>query len=222
MKRIIIILVLTIFMFPISIKAYECSNADRERLQKLASNVSYILEEVDYENNIYFDVIFTGVSDEIKIYSDDKNVSYFNLSTEYISETESVRLSLGKTYIFEIKSKDVCFFETFRTITVNTPIYNIYYNDPICDNVKDYSLCQKWHDNSSITYDEFVQKVNNYKSNNNKINDIINNNKDEEKDMYILFFNYYQKYYWYCLTGMILILVLLIYLWIKQNKKNKL
>lgn len=214
MKKIIFSTLMLIILIPISIDAYECSNADRDRLQILANNVSVTLEE---QGNGTFNATFSGLSNELKIYSTTNYLNYYNTLPTTIGETTIKNLKYGKIYQFRLSGYTKCYSNTIKNITVNIPNKNPYYGDEICNNAKDYSLCQKWAD-VNITYDEFTKKVNEYIEN-NKTN---GNNTINQKNKKNNFFEFYEKYYWPTFIGMICILGLLIFLWLKENKKNKL
>lgn len=212
--------ILTLIIIPNSIKAYECSNTDKERLQKLANNVSVSYEE--YENNLYFlNVIFSGVSNEITISNDQRHeyLIYANLNNSYFGEVKSYGLDSGKNYTFSIYGTKKCIFQKLRTITIQIPSYNIYYKDNVCQNAREYYLCQKWM-TANLSYEEFTKKVNDYISirDNKKENNNDNSNEMKQFD----FFQFYEKYYVPTFIMMIFILIILILLWIKENKKNNL
>ena len=217
MKKIIFSIFMLATLIPISINAYECSNEDKERLQNLANNISVILEEQENGN---FAAIFSGVSTQLRIFNPNNWLYYRNITGNEIGEVKIEDLNLGNTYQFQINSAtSICLVEKIRTITVNVPNKNPYYGDEVCNHAKDYSLCQKWT-TVNMTHDEFVKKVNKYvedSKNTNKGNNDINSNEQKFN-----FFEFYEKYYWPTFIGMICILGLLIFLWVKENKKNKL
>lgn len=215
MKKVLFIIAILTLAIPIYSKAYQCSNSDMDYYQKLSDNVSPTIEE---QENGTFSVIFSGVSKSIRIYNTKNGAYYWNLTPNFIGETRVDNLNLGETYSFEIYTfSEICLLKKFRIITVNIPNKNPFYDDEVCLNARDYSLCQKWA-TVNITHDEFVQKVNDYiKKNNNTKKDT--NSVDTKK---FDFFTFYQKYYWPTFIGMICILSLLIFLWAKENKKNKL
>ncbi len=220
MKRIVFSLIICLFMFPSLVDAAECSASDRERLQKFANNVTFTLEEANYNGKFYFDVLFAGVSSDLLFRSSEKLSYYKNYSSNYIDEFVVEMLEPGRTYEFEVLGYTKCNTTLLRNITITVPNYNVYHNDNVCNDAKEYSLCNKWYKNE-YSYDEFVKKVTEFKNNkqNNK-NDYEQNisNDNGGFDLY----SFYQKYYWYVLFSMIAALGLLIYFWIKENKKNKL
>lgn len=214
MKKVMI--AIFILLFPLSIKAYECSSADKERLQKLANNISVTLNEND---NGTFTATFTGVSNEIRIYAQDLNFYYHNVTNNPIGETT---VELGKnnvSYLFKVKSNsEICLMETFKTITINVPAFNPYYKDSICTNAKEFSLCQK-NVAVDMSYNDFVEKVSKY-INDNKKDDT--KTDDVKKDDFWDFMDFYNKYYWPMFIAVISIFVVIVILWMKENKKNKL
>lgn len=214
MKR-IICFVLLLFCFPCFVLADSCNGDEKERIQKFANNITTTIEEaIDAEGNITFNVTFSGVSNELRIFKDNTSNYYTNYN-DYIDSVTVYGLTQGSTHIFKVYGKDVCVFNNIRNITINLPVYNRYYNEAICAEARDYRLCQKWVE-VDVSYEEFAELVNKHIAEQKKDN--INDNQITKN----LFFEFYQKYYWVCMGALILFLILLIYLWIKENKKNKL
>lgn len=219
MKRLIYILIISICLFPNLISGLECTNEDKTRLQKLANNITYVLEEYEENGQTYFKVTFTGLSKELRLFNENTLLSFYNFSDNDFGETIVKRIKFGKVYSFTIYGRNSCKFDVIRGITINMPSINNYYNDEVCNNASEYKLCQKWS-KVDMSYDEFVSKVTEYKKQQSEIND--DNPNIENKDESFNFFDIYNKYYWPTFIGMICLLILLIILWIRQNKKNKL
>lgn len=216
MKKNFVYIICLFFLFPIFVEAYDCSNSDRERLQSFANNISVIIEET---SDSLFSVTFTGLSNYIRIYNPTNITYYRNLSENNIGETSIGNLKPGVTYYFEVYSAtDKCIFEKFRTITINMPNINPYYGDDICKNVPEYSLCQKYVQ-VNLSYEEFAVNVKKY-IDENKEN--INKENYVERDNYLKFLDFYDRYYWLIFTCVMFMLTILIILWVKENKKNRL
>lgn len=215
MRKIIFGIIISFCLLPNLVKA-ECSLENREILQKLANNITYTTDE---NENGTFKVTFAGLSDDVRILNP-RNLAYYrNLSDSKVGEVSIDQLKQGEIYQFYVYSATTsCVIDRFRTITINIPKINPYYNDEICNEAKSYSLCQKFTE-VNLNYDEFVQSVRDYIKNNNRQNIDINQNDNTKT---FNFFKFYNKYYWPTFIGMILILVVIIILWIKENKKNKL
>lgn len=213
MKKVMI--AIFILLFPLSIKAYECSSADKERLQKLANNISVTLNEND---NGTFTATFTGISNEIKIYSFKDNMYFYNNTMLELGEVGINKLKNNANYKFEVYGYSKCYQNNFRTITINTPAINPYYTDNLCQKAKDFSLCQK-NVAVDMPYNEFVEKVNEYINDNEK-KDI--KKDDVKKDEFWDFMDFYNKYYWPTFIVVICVFAVIVILWMKENKKNKL
>lgn len=214
MRRCILI-VLLVLLFPFHIKAYECTSTDRERLQKLANNIDVTINEQDDGT---FIATFTGVSNEIRIYDLNDFVYYYNANYYELGELNIPYLRKNKIYQYKIYGNSVCNDSFFRTITLSIPNINPYYDEEICENAKGYSLCQKYV-TVNYDYDEFVEKVTTY-INHTKNNDKISIKEDNNNSFDFL--NFYDKYYWPIFIGVVCIFILLVILWIRENKKNRL
>ena len=57
--------------------------------------------------------------------------------------------------------------DVFKTITLKLPKYNNYSEDPLCEGIEEFVLCQPTYD-KEIDYDTFVSRVNTYKTTKNK------------------------------------------------------
>ena len=56
---------------------------------------------------------------------------------------------------------------TLKTIKVKVSQYNKYYNDPLCEGIEEFVLCQKTYD-KDIDYETFKSRVNTYKKSKEK------------------------------------------------------
>lgn len=220
MKRILYGLIIGFCLIP-NINALECNSSDKERLQKLANNISYAIEEYEENGEIYFKATLTGVSKELTIYNGTKLKYYWNTSADYIGEVNIDSIKTNSKIKLELYGNYTCLYDTVREITIVTPGYNRYYGDSICDNASEYKLCQKWYQND-LSYDEFINDVNNYISNKKDNN---GNNTGSSYDDYYFDFNFgrfYRLVYFPSLAVTVILIILLIVFWNKENKKNRL
>ena len=122
--------------------------------------------------------------DAMRLKGDDVDKLYLHISYDYSEPTEKIfdnklRVSSknllvcnSREYGFEADksyrfvayatNQDNCDYGELYTYYANTPAYNQYYNDPVCQDVREYKLCQKWL-KTGLTHDEFVKQVNEYK-----------------------------------------------------------
>ena len=66
--------------------------------------------------------------------------------------------------------------DTLKTTTLTLPKYNEYSEDPLCEGIEEFVLCNPTYD-KEIDYDTFVSRVETYKRTKNK-NENINNDND--------------------------------------------
>lgn len=222
MKKIILVITI-LLLFPSTIIGYECSSADRERLQKLADNITYTVDSyIDNKGNIKFQIIFAGVSKEISIFNAETYKYYFYLDMENkgIGEVLINNLSDNNKYMFDISGALRCNKNTIRNIIVNIPKVNDFYESKLCKDATEYYLCQKYA-NVNMDYNEFESKVTNYIKSKERSNDnSIINNVDEENCL--KFLKLYQKYYFFTLIVTINLFILLVFKWLRKNKKERL
>jgi hypothetical protein len=97
------------------------------------------------------------------------------------------------------------------------PVYNKYYNDPLCKQNPNYSLCQKW---VKVIYsrDEFESMINKYKNSKEKDEQEQNNEIIYKKTYLDMFVKFYVDYYYILLIGIIAICITIM---IINRKKNR-
>lgn len=76
-------------------------------------------------------------------------------------ETECLYFSPG-TYRIEIVGQTNTCSDTLKELTLELPKYNEYSEDPLCEGIEEFVLCQSTYD-KEIDYDTFVSRVNTYK-----------------------------------------------------------
>ncbi len=157
-----------LLLIPFNIKAVNCDYSDIARYQALASNINFNYDYVEGDN-ITFNIIVTNLSDDLYIY-DRTTGNTFSSRTVGSSETILYGYNPGNDYGFDIIPYDeACYEEIMLTKYVNIPYYNPYYNDQVCNGYENYKLCSKWI-KMDLSYDDFVNKVNEYKKKSSKPN----------------------------------------------------
>lgn len=142
-----------LFILPCYIKA-ECNNMDISRYKSLASNInSYYEFNEDLKN---FNIIIYNVHNDLSLVVKGNNQSFYGNNEGFIYFNN---LNPGQTVNFSIypKSGD-CSVYKLRTIYVNLPYYNNFFNDPICAN-SNSDLCLKWANTSMYNRDQFLNKI---------------------------------------------------------------
>lgn len=203
-------IVCLIILFPISVKGLVCDNATKVRLQKLAQNITTSYDYIEQNGNVTFNITFNNLNSELYLV-DVVNNRRFDYSGNFL---QLGGFENGKTYKFEVRSTSVyCSGSVLYYLYVNTPYYNPYYSDPICDGFS-HKYCNKWQKND-LSYEEFIKTIEEAK----KINIIEETPKEEVKGIFDYIIEFYTSYYYIVLP--IIIIVSLAYILI-QRKKNDL
>lgn len=214
MMRYLKYIICLIILFPITVKGAVCDNSTRVRLQKIAQNITTSYDYVEENGNVTFLINFYNLNSEVYIVDAKNNRRYnYNGDTLTIGDFKS-----DTNYKFEIRSSNVlCDSSALYYLYVATPAYNSYYNDPICNGVN-YKYCNKWQRNT-LSYDEFIKDVENFKNKKN----IIDDNNEEVKGIFDIILEFYVNNYYIVLP--LLIVLSLVYIIIKSlinRKKNNL
>ena len=150
-----------LLLIPFRVLATDCDFNDINKYQSLASNINFNYDFEESNNDVTFNIIITNMPEELYIKSEDgKTFSYRTLGS---SETTLYGYKSGE-YSFKIYTYDEkCNGEVFGTNYITLPYYNKYYKDKVCDDAKDYKLCQKWV-NPGMSYKDFVDDVKKHKN----------------------------------------------------------
>ena len=155
--------------------------------------------------------------------NDDFYISLLAGSEKLFSQDEvaTIQLSSGK-WLFKIYSTQCNIL--IDEIDVFLPTFNMYSLDPLCDGIDgdEFALCGKYYE-YSINYEEFKNRVENYKKS------IVVDANDKENNFIIVgisnlvknAFDFVVKYKYYFLGGFLaLILIIIILIIVKKNKKR--
>lgn len=203
-KKAFMMLFIYLLLFPFSIKAF-CYSKDKVKFQKLAENIDYTY--VFDENTKTFNIIFTNLQTSLSL----NGVIYPN------QEATLTGFAPGNSYNFVVKTNDsTCYDETIKTIYVTLPIYNANYNDPLCQGLHDYDICQKWGNyiSNRSEFEKQIQKINtSVNENDNQISE------EEYKGIFDYLANIFVNTYYIVLPIIIVVCLIGIY---KLNKKDRL
>lgn len=205
-------LVLTILLFIIcpNVDASLCSDNAKVNYQSLAKNISSTYEYVETSNT--FNIIFTNVASNLYIKNIETNETYNYTG----NEMALFNFMPGQSYKFGIYTTDFdCRNDNMYTIYINLPYYNPYYNHELCSGIESYKYCKKFI-NRSVTYEEFINNVEDYRKKINKSDITVS---QEEKGILDYILEFYINNYYIILP--IIIVLCLIYRW-KYNKEQEL
>lgn len=197
-------------MFPLKIQAY-CTFKDKTKLMRQASNISstYLFDE----NSKTFNIILNNIPNQFTIRDTTKEDRYNAIN----QEINLKGYQPGESYRFEVYSENSdCIFDSLRSIYITLPTYNTNYTNPLCKGLEEYSICQKWG--------KYIPNQNDFKKEINRIRkaESDQNKKESENEKASIltqFIQIVQKYYYIEIPVIIILLVIVMY---KQNKKGKL
>ena len=166
MKRIkVILFVFSLLMLMPNIVSAGCDQNEKSRLQTLASNLNFTYNYTEINQNntfneLKFSITIANIQSEFYIVDQtNKKIFYYNNKNEVVINNYNP----GSTIEFIVyASSDSCRGERIITNYVTLPPYNPFYKDSVCEGVTDYKLCNRWS-RVDLSYDEFVEKVKNYK-----------------------------------------------------------
>ena len=159
-KIILLIISLSLFM-PYTIYA-DCTKEEIDNFKKIEDEYK-VTYEFDKETKLYTLNLVNPDFDHYvynnDIFMDDK----INIS---IVENNIIKIDgvIPKKYEFIITGTNDNCTNTLKTINIELPKYNNYSEDPLCEGIEEFVLCQQTYD-KDIDYDTFVSRVELYKKN---------------------------------------------------------
>ncbi len=190
-----ILFCISLFVFGLSTVYCDCTDSDVEQYKKEASsiNVSYERDKdaTDAFDAPVYDAYIVTIKNLYDNYYIEDNKSGIKIGKDYLYEGETAE---NNTYVSDALSSGVKKLKVYhngcstviKTIELKLPVYNVYNEDPLCDNVNksNVKVCDKWLENQ-ITYEEFYNEVSKYKEENNTNKNFTNNVLDFFKNNYI-------------------------------------
>lgn len=180
----------------------ECSSSTISRLKSLISNINISYSYRIENNTAYYDVTLTNVPEDVYFIDLETSKEYRYWNT--INGEITIKNYTGKSGKYKFYSALVeCYGVSLGDKYYNFPIYNIHYNDPLCDGISNFSLCKKWVNKLYSSY-EFQKRVSTYKASLND-EEIEEETIIYEKTLFDKIVEFYVKYY-YLVLGVIIIL----------------
>lgn len=215
MKKILLFLIINFIFCSASALTYNgCDYADISKMKSIVTNINLSYDYKIINNEAYFNVTINNLTEDIYFYDTATGKEY------YYSDTNNGELVI---YNYNITSGSYKFYSTknncsrilLGTKYYNFPVYNRYYGSPLCSDIPNYSLCQKW---GYVNYsqDEFEKIIYEYKKN-KPIEEDVEIEAEYKKTFFDKIVDIYINYYYYFLGAVILICVVVI---IINNKKN--
>lgn len=215
MKKIILFLLIYFSCSSVFALTYGgCNYSDVSRMKNIVSNINISYDYKIINNEAYFSITLNNLTGEIYFYDTTTKINYYYNNTNNGEITISGYKLYPGNYRFYSNKKE-CYGTYLGSKYYDFPSYNIYYKDPLCSDIPNYSLCQKW---VYVKYsrDEFEEKVYEYKESKN-ISGEKEINVEYQKTFFDTIVEIYIKYYYYFLGGLILVCSVIIVI---NNRKN--
>lgn len=155
----------------------DCTKEEIDNFKKIEDEYK-VTYEFDIDTKLYTLTFYSPQPDLYDFVGEDETV----FSNCEILDDNTAKCSNIKpnTYNFEIVGVSTTCNGTFKKIKTSLPKYNTYSEDPLCEGIEEFVLCQPTYD-KNIDYETFVSRVNSYKKN-HQSKPIDNNTKEEVKE----------------------------------------
>ena len=214
-KRLLTLLSLSL-LIPSIIYA-DCTKEEINNFKKLGDNYK-ITYEFNKDTKLYILTFYSPNPDMYDFISEDASV--FSNCEVVDDKTATCNDIRSGEYNFEIVGVTTECNMTFKKIEIKLPKYNQYSEDPLCDGIEEFVLCQPTYD-KEIDYETFVSRINSYKKNhqsNSTNNNIENTEKEESKIIKYIKDNLFQII---IVTVFIILVIITIILTAKSIKKSR-
>lgn len=206
------ILLLGLFMFFATTHVYGltyggCDYSTVSRFKSLVANINISYDYHINNNQAYFDVTLTNIPENVYFLDTLSNKTYTYNDTKDGEITIHNYIGQTGTYKFYL-SYEGCKNVSLGSKYYKFPVYNTYYNDPLCSDIPNYSLCQKWV-NVKYSYSEFEKIINDYKISLEETPKV-EENVEYHKNFLENIIEFYINYYYYFLIAVILVCIFII------------
>lgn len=193
-----------------------CEYSKIARLKSLVSNMNLSYDYYLDNNEAYFNITVSNMAPDIYFVDSQTGIIYtYANSVDGEIVINGYKNSAGNYKFYSAISE--CYGIKLGSKYYNFPVYNYYYDTPICKENRNFSLCQRWV-KVTYSYSELKKVVNEF----NKKKEMLEETKQpniEYKQTYLdLIIKIYIKYYYFILLGIIFICVVIMYI---SNKKNR-
>ena len=214
MKKIIFLVVIFLMLFLDSNVYAVCDTADINRLKEIANGV-----EVTYEHNVYgsldeedgilmsvYDIVVTGLTNEIYIVDGDGNKYHYYDANE--NGVINMRSSSGERKIFIFS--ETCSGILLSTKTLNLPTFNFNSISEECkkEEFKNLDICKEFLDDEEVVL------------NGDEFEEVIEEVKKEQSNIFYKIFNFIKNNLLYVSIGLASIIVISVILFLRYRKRS--
>ena len=220
MKKLISIISLGVFAFfaSFSVKALSyggCEYSEISRLRNFVSNINLSFDYYIQDNQAYFDITISNLIPDIYFVDSVSGNTYY-YSNSYDGEITIKGNKHNGHYKF-YSALEKCYGIKLSSKYYKLPTYNTYFTDTLCQQNKNFSLCQKWI-NVNYSYNEFKKMIDEYNNQHEDEGVADNTQVIYEKTILDELVNFYTQYYYIILISIIVVCVVIM---IISRRKNK-
>lgn len=155
-----------------------CTQEEINEFKKI-ENQYKITYEFNKDTKDYTLFIEAGGSDKYRFSTNSEEILQ---NCQVIDENKTNCYNVPKgEYTLEIVGRTETCQSTLKEIKIKLKGYNKFYNDPACEGIEEFVLCQETYD-KEIEYETFLSRVNTYKKTKEKDNENKNNIKVEKEN----------------------------------------
>jgi len=219
MKRKLIIIIMIVMFINCNCKALGyggCSYSEISKLKAFVSNVNISYDYYISNNRAYFNLTINNIVPNVYFVDSHTGNTYtYNDTTE--GEITLYNYNNFKGNINFYSALSGCYGIKLGTKYYKLPQYNKFFEDPLCLENRNFSLCQKWQ-KVTYSYSEFKNKIEEYNKRleNNEV--VEENDVEYQKTMLDKFVSFYTKYYYMLLGGIIVICVGIMVISSRKNR----
>lgn len=156
MRRMFYFIVTLIALFYIDNAFALCTNNEISLYKKISSNINISYDYTMNKKTPYFTITFDNV---VNVYIKDSKGNIFYPDTN--NRVTVSNILPGKSYKYTVHGQASCTGQQVGILYANIPTYNPYYDLSVCDDAREYELCQKWVSHG-LSKSDFVSNVKNY------------------------------------------------------------
>lgn len=236
MKKIIYFLLLIFLFSTKTLAASNCSYEEQRNLEQKASNIkaSYevkekVMDDVVVESEVLptykvFNITILNITEDLYVVvkndvsNNERTIKYSQVKDGmYTFEWDSLESVTNFTIEVYASDKTKCNGEKYKTLYLSTPRYNEFSKRAICDEMKDFYLCQEFVNFAEVDENTFITKIDKYKTGevNETGEEVVN------KTLTNKMFEFLNEYKYYIGGGIIVILAIVVVIYRNNSKKNR-
>lgn len=225
MRKYLIYIVFTFILFtvPGKVTVKAASSCDNRTLVDYREQIKNIKIYTDYrlvDGRALFDVTITNIPFNVYVedVTNEKTYKYESFTTQNELIIKDYLGNRKLTYRFYMETPG-CYGEVLGSRVVSLPNYNRRVNDPLCEGIEEFNLCQKWG-TVNVSYSDFERRTSEYREQKG----LENPNEQEEipqESMKNKIINFIGEYYIYLVAAVAIIVLMIVAIKTKAEERSE-